>query len=912
MLRTNSLRRSVARTLFSAGLMSIATAASADCTPQWLPGMGVPGIDGEVRAVTSWDPDGPGPLAARVAVGGKLGFPDGTFSGVAYWSGTEWVRIPGVFGGDVDSLYAMPDGRLLAGGSFSAVSGQGNLPPVVSWDGTSWSAVGTRDELHIGRVRVIDRFPNGDVVAGGDSTANVTHTGRGVARWNGSAWLPIGGAGISFFDFVDLLKFLPNGDLIIAGNFESIDGLAARGIARWNGSAWSSMGGGFTNNGGATGLVIADNGDLLVGGNFSSISGASISNLARWNGTLWSQFSPAPPSGISAMAGLPGGQFVMRGGFTQRIASKWDGSTFSPIATKFAGSGSTAVTIRTLVALPDGRVIMGGAFEGFDGLGAVNVAAFEAGSWSAFGSGTDSAPLVFHKLSDGRLVAAGTFRTIAGVSANGIAIFNGATWSPLGTGIQGGAVQALAELPDGRLVVGGNFSSAGGVAAGGLATWNGSTWAALGTGIAVSPFTAVEALLYAPNGKLYIGGGFTAIGGVTASRIASWDGTNFAPLGTGCVSTVSTLAWHGNKVIAGGDFDSAGGVANTRRVAAWNGASWSALGSGITGDPFGPQLVYSLLSASDGNLYVGGSFDQTNISYGLGKWNGSSWSSEWSSSLNASIASVSTLLELPNGDIVAGGYLTSAGTVPVKGIARRDHTTGTWSSLAGGVTGTTTTTGVVGALGNFGNGFVAGGTFVRTGAVSSARVAFFTDDATPQIALPPEDVNADKGDTVVLSAVAAPGFPASSFQWQRETAPMSGVFADIANGPGGTHPSGGNVSGAFGALSSPTTATPLALLIADARPADSARYRVVLAGDCGSNASTPAQVLVTDTCPGDINGDGLVDDADFTLFAAAYDILDCTDPSMPAGCPADISGDAIVDDADFVIFGQAYDELLCP
>ncbi|MBN8597764.1 MAG: hypothetical protein J0L78_08835 [Planctomycetes bacterium] len=910
MVRTHNLVRSFALASFSTGLVSIATLASgADCTPQWLPGMGVPGIDGEVRAVTMWDPDGPGPLEGRIAVGGKLGFPDGTFSGVAYWNGTEWVRIPGVFGGDVDSLYAMPDGRLLAGGSFSVVSGQSNLPPVVSWDGTSWSAVGTRDELHIGRVRVINRFPNGDVVAGGDSTPNVTHTGRGLARWNGSAWVPIGGAGISFFDYVNLLTFLPNGDLVIGGTFESIDGLAARGIARWNGSAWSSMGGGFTNNGGATGFVFASNGDLLVGGNFSSISGISISNLARWNGAAWSQFSPAPPTGISAMAGLPGGQFVMRGGFNQRIASKWDGTAYSPIATKFAGS---AVTVRTMVALPDGRVVMGGAFEGFDGLGAVNVAAFEAGSWSAFGSGTDSAPLVFHKLSDGRLVAAGTFRTIAGVSASGIAIFNGATWSPLGTGIQGGAVKALAALPDGRLVVGGNFTSAGGVAVGGLATWNGSTWAALGTGIAVTPFTAVETLLYAPNNKLYIGGGFTAIGGVTASRIASWDGTNFAPLGAGCSSIVLALAWHSDKLIVGGEFDTAGGLSSARRIAAWNGASWSGLGGGITGVQFGPQIVYSLLSASDGILYVGGSFDQTNISYGLGRWDGTSWSSEWSSSLVATVPSVAALIELPNGDIVAGGYLTSAGTVPVKGIARRDHSTGTWSALAGGVTGTTTTTGVVGALGHFGNSFVAGGAFVRAGAVSSARVAFFTDDAAPQIAFPPEDVNADKGDTVVLSAVAAPGYSASAFQWERETAPLSGVYAPIANGPGGSSPSGGEVFGASGSLASPTTNAPIVLTIADAQPADSARYRLVVTGDCGSGASAPALVTVTDSCPGDINNDGQVDDADFTIFAMAYDVLDCSDPNMPSGCPADLNADTFVDDADFTIFASAYDQLLCP
>jgi len=66
------------------------------------------------------------------------------------------------------------------------------------------------------------------------------------------------------------------------------------------------------------------------------------------------------------------------------------------------------------------------------------------------------------------------------------------------------------------------------------------------------------------------------------------------------------------------------------------------------------------------------------------------------------------------------------------------------------------------------------------------------------------------------------------------------------------------------------------------------------------------------SCPGDINSDGFVDDADFVLFAAAYDVFDCTDPAMPAGCPSDLNHDVNVDDADFVVFANAYNALICP
>ncbi|MBS0187344.1 MAG: hypothetical protein JSS51_04700 [Planctomycetes bacterium] len=62
----------------------------------------------------------------------------------------------------------------------------------------------------------------------------------------------------------------------------------------------------------------------------------------------------------------------------------------------------------------------------------------------------------------------------------------------------------------------------------------------------------------------------------------------------------------------------------------------------------------------------------------------------------------------------------------------------------------------------------------------------------------------------------------------------------------------------------------------------------------------------------DFNGDDLVNDADFTQFVFAYDLLACNDPAMPAGCPADINKDGVVNDTDFLFFVSAYDTLICP
>lgn len=80
----------------------------------------------------------------------------------------------------------------------------------------------------------------------------------------------------------------------------------------------------------------------------------------------------------------------------------------------------------------------------------------------------------------------------------------------------------------------------------------------------------------------------------------------------------------------------------------------------------------------------------------------------------------------------------------------------------------------------------------------------------------------------------------------------------------------------------------------------------------GSLWGIPRAFLLTVACPADLNSDDAVDDADFALFAAAYDLLICDEPAMPPGCPADLNGDGYVDDADFAAFVPAYNDYLCP
>ncbi|MBY0111222.1 MAG: FG-GAP repeat protein [Phycisphaerales bacterium] len=80
----------------------------------------------------------------------------------------------------------------------------------------------------------------------------------------------------------------------------------------------------------------------------------------------------------------------------------------------------------------------------------------------------------------------------------------------------------------------------------------------------------------------------------------------------------------------------------------------------------------------------------------------------------------------------------------------------------------------------------------------------------------------------------------------------------------------------------------------------------------GTIATLPNVLRLYGPCPADLNSDGLVDDADFSIFVVQYDVLDCADAGMPSGCSADLNSDLLVDDQDFSIFVVAYDAVLCP
>ncbi len=197
-----------------------------------------------------------------------------------------------------------------------------------------------------------------------------------------------------------------------------------------------------------------------------------------------------------------------------------------------------------------------------------------------------------------------------GVAVSNIAKWDTAAhrWSALGSGINNRVYAIAAHGND--VYAGGYFTQAGGVAVSSLAHWNTTTqtWSAVGGELTIPGFSPeVKAIAVAPNGDVYVGGSFTAAGGVTVNNIARWDGNSWHALSSGTAGTspdVNAIAINGSDVYVGGDFTSAGSC-SCKYVAHWNGTAWSALGGGVSGFN---TTVYAI-AISGTNVYVGGKFD---------------------------------------------------------------------------------------------------------------------------------------------------------------------------------------------------------------------------------------------------------------------------------------------------------------
>ncbi|MCZ6754650.1 MAG: hypothetical protein O7E49_04990 [Gemmatimonadetes bacterium] len=508
---------------------------------------------------------------------------------------------------------------------------------------------------------------------------------------------------------------------------------------------------------------------LYIGGGFTTGGEVTLNRIARLDGNRWAPLGSGMDGGVWALTGFDdgsgdgpalyaGGDFSNAGRVRVNSVAKWDGTSWSPLA-----SGVDRGGVRALAVFDDGSgtgpaLYAGGYFEEAGGISANNIAKWDGKSWSPLAKGIDSLVHALAVFDDGSgggpaLYAAGFFTTAGDLTVNRIAKWDGNSWSPLGEGMDG-TVNALAVFDDGSgagpaLYAGGDFKAAGGVTAHRIAKWDGSTWSPLGGGMDAG----VSSLTVFDNGSgggptFYAGGFFTTAGGISANRIAKWDGSSWSPLGSGMGSGVMALAafddrsGHGPALYAGGFFNSAGAT-QAEYIAKWEGSTWSTVGgAGLAGSACPPAGFYTACQAlhvfDDGSgpgpaLYAGGTFctaGGVTVNH-LARWDGRTWS-PLGGGVDGDDVVVYALGVFDDGQgsapaLYAGGLFTTAGGVGASSIARWDGTG--WSPVGGGVSGFVYTLTVFDDGSDSGSALYAGGYLTSAGGVEVNHIARWDGEA---------------------------------------------------------------------------------------------------------------------------------------------------------------------------------------
>jgi hypothetical protein len=557
--------------LVAGGAFTLAGGVSAGCVAQWN-GNAWSGLDtgtnGGVDALGVFDADGDGPSLPVLVAGGWFTKAGGSSANrVACWNGTSWAALASGTDDRVRALSTFdPDGSgplnplLIAGGEFTTAGGT-SASRIAQWNGSSWSALASGADDIVYALVTFD--PDGDgpgtpaLLAGGAYATMGGMPADRLAAWNGAAWAPFGpysSGGVNGV-VLSLTTFDDDGDgphtpaLYAGGQFVRAAGVQVDGIARWDGTAWSAVGGGVSTGGRVAALAVYDDDGagpnlpaLYAGGWFTTAGGVPTGCVAQWDGTAWSALGTGIPGwyvealtsfdadgpGPNLPVLVAGGTFWSAGGVLVHHVAQWNGSSWSALGTGFGDETLNPVVVALAV----------------------------------YDSDADG-PL------PSQLYAGGFFTSSGGVPVHGIARWDGNTWCDMG-GVTGGmypGVFAFAVFDDDgagpnlpALYVGGWFTTAGGVAANYIAKWDGTSWSALGEGVNDEVWDLVVFDDDGPGPRppaLYVGGYFTTAGGLPANSLARWDGSSWEPVGGG-VSGASEAWGRGIEALAAFDDDGPG------------------------------------------------------------------------------------------------------------------------------------------------------------------------------------------------------------------------------------------------------------------------------------------------------------------------------------------------------------------
>jgi uncharacterized delta-60 repeat protein len=282
--------------------------------------------------------------------------------------------------------------------------------------------------------------------------------------------------------------------------------------------------------------VLAD-GKLLIAGEFARADGKPRTTLARLDagGSLDDTFGRNLKfdGAVDSLVVQPDGKILVGGAFENINGQRRpfiarlnaDGTVDEGFAPNGGPSSSWTVFILSLALQPEGKILMGGLFERVDGLISPNFARLNADGTidTTFQTTNVSGPVYeVNRQIDGRIVIAGLFDTVAGRASRKLARLNsdGAIDDTFRSPEPNAEVRDIVTLPDGRLLVSGAFTRIGGVDRRFIAMLksDGSLDASFDPGS--GPDDRIGAMTIHADGSLYVPGRMQAVNGVPAAWIA--------------------------------------------------------------------------------------------------------------------------------------------------------------------------------------------------------------------------------------------------------------------------------------------------------------------------------------------------------------------------------------------------------
>lgn len=482
--------------------------------------------------------------------------------------------------------------------------------------------------------------PDGRLLVAG-SLADESGASISLARF-----LPDGTRDSAFSPAIDgpvrAIALQPDGSLIVGGEFASAAGSTTANIARLTRSGMADPT--FTlptgTDGPVNSVVSLTDGRLIVAGRFTTIGGVRRASMARLtpDGQVDLTFAVGvgPSGAIESVLELPDGKLLVAGVFTTfngtpagRIV-RLEPNGRVDTGFRLAVGPDRAVT--SIAVAPTGAIAIGGPFERINERPVGRFALLRPnGSLDRSlntGRGFNDTVQDVAFDSNGNVLIAGAFSAVNGIPRRGIAEFNlsATTDAPpaetmianddssialdpgfaIGTGVQG-RVNAIEIQRDGRIWIGGEFSSVGGQPAGSIALLGPN--GALLPGAGVSLEGAVRDIAVQIDNKALVAGSFTVPGSTSANLVRmNEDGsvdTTFSDAVEidGPVNAVG-IEIDGTVVIAG-EFTKVNG--STRRGVA------KLTSSGDLRTDFDPlngasQPIHALHVETDGSVLIAGEF----------------------------------------------------------------------------------------------------------------------------------------------------------------------------------------------------------------------------------------------------------------------------------------------------------------